>query len=57
MASPVKIIVFDDGNEKYKLYPNKWIIIDKMFGGGKLKLRNAGYTHIIINSISSWKTF
>lgn len=57
MASPVKIIVFDDGNEKYEMYPNKWIIIDKMFGGGKLKLRNADYTNIIVNSISSWKTF
>ena len=52
----IQIQVFDDGNNKYKNYENKWIIIEKMFGGGKLKLKNEGNPNIIIPSISAWKT-
>ena len=48
------IIVFDDGNEKYQFLKNNWIIIDSMFNGDKLKLKNI-HTNTIINSISSWK--
>ncbi len=50
-----EIIVFDDGNEKYKSYVNQWLIISKMFNGGKVKLQNNINKDIIINSISYWK--
>ena len=52
----VKIYVFDDGNDKYKDYINKWKIIDYMFNGDKLKLMNVNNVNVIINSISTWKT-
>lgn len=52
----VKIYVFDDGNDKYKDYINKWKIIDYMFNGDKLKLMNINNVNVIINSISTWKT-
>ena len=60
MAHTVKqdyviINVFDDGNQKYEMYPNKWIMIEYMFGGGKVKLKNFHYPDIIIGSISTWK--
>jgi hypothetical protein len=45
-----EIIVFDDGNQKYENLENKWIVIDTMFNGDKVKLKNT-----IINSISAWK--
>ena len=51
----LEICVFDDGNEKFKNMNNKWIIVDRMFGGDKLKLVNVGNENIIINSISAWK--
>ena len=51
-----KIIVFDDGNEKYKSYVNQWLIISKMFNGGKVELTNMENNKIKINSISAWKT-
>lgn len=51
----VKINVFDDGNQQYQHIPNKWIIIDVLFNGDKVKLKNFQLPHIIIQSISSWK--
>jgi hypothetical protein len=48
------IRVFDDGNQKFKELPNKWIItsfVDK----GKFSLKNINGKDIITN-ISSWKT-
>ena len=51
----MKICVFDDGNEKYENEYNRWIIVDRMFGGDKLKLIHAGNQNIVINSISAWK--
>lgn len=50
-----KINTYDDGNDKYKRYANKWIIMETMFDGGKVKLKNKINTEIVINSISSWK--
>ena len=52
----VKIIVFDDGRNKFKAYQNKWVVIDKKFNGGKLVLKNTKHEKVIINSISAWKT-
>ena len=51
----VEIHTFDDGNQKYKQYKNRWIIEDIMYNGGKLKLKNDDNKEIIINSISTWK--
>ena len=51
----VEIYVFDDGNEKYREYTNKWVIVDRMFEGDKLKLVNLTNKDIIIGSISAWK--
>lgn len=51
----VEIHTFDDGNQIYKQYKNKWIIDDIMYKGGKLKLKNEDDNNIIIYSISSWK--
>jgi hypothetical protein len=52
----VEIHTFDDGNQRYKEYDNKWKIIETMFNGGKLKLMNCDQNDIIICSISAWKT-
>lgn len=52
----VEIHTFDDGNNRYKHYTNKWKIMEKMHNGGKLKLMNCDQNDIIIYSISSWKT-
>lgn len=52
----VQINTFDDGNDKYTQYPNEWMIIGSMFGGGKLKLKNLIRNDVVINSISAWKT-
>ena len=52
----IEIHTFDDGNQRYKQYNNKWKIMEKMFNGGKLKLMNCEQNDIIINSISAWKT-
>lgn len=48
-----KINCFDDGREKYKSYPNKWMIFGKW--RGKTALVNAVFNNIIIDSISTWK--
>ena len=50
-----RIIVFDDGNQKYREYPNKWIITSSKMYGSKLTLRNFIFQKIKIDSISSWK--
>jgi len=44
---------FDDGNEKYKAYDNKWIIFGRW--RGKCALVNKIDPTIKINSISDWK--
>ena len=49
------IHTFDDGNQKYSCYPNNWIILESMFGGGKVKLQNFIRKEIFISSISKWK--
>lgn len=50
---PVKINIFDDGNNEYKNYINKWFVCGQW--RGKLKLINVDNI-TIINSISEWKT-
>ena len=54
VSNTVEIIVFDDGNEKYTYYTNKWHIFGKW--RGKIALVNADNNTIKINSISEWKT-
>ena len=56
MKTIVKIDIFDDGNDKYKSFPNKWKITKRMFYGEKLELINVYNHEIKINSISTWKT-
>ena len=53
--SQVKITVFDDGNDVYKKYVNRWIITGSKFHGSKVELTNVAEKEIKINSISSWK--
>jgi len=55
MTEYVRITTFDDGREPLSQHPNEWIIIRRMFGGGKLALRNA-INGTVIDSISAWKT-
>ena len=50
----VTIIKFDDGNENYKYYTNKWCIVGEW--RGKIALVNAHDRNMKINSISKWKT-
>ena len=52
----IEIHTFDDGNQRYKEFNNKWKILEMMFNGGKLKLINCEKDDIIICSISTWKT-
>lgn len=52
----VSIQVFDDGRNKFKQYPNKWLILETKFNGGKLLLQNTFDKDQVINTISSWKT-
>ena len=56
MNKIVEIIVFDDGNDEFKGYENKWKITKEMFNGGKVELTNMENNKIKINSISAWKT-
>ena len=56
MSKIVEIIVFDDGNDEFKGYENRWAITKKMFNGGKVELTNVANQNIKIRSISSWKT-
>ena len=48
-----EISVFDDGNENYKYYTNKWYMFGKWLG--KVALVNAENHTIKIYSISRWK--
>ena len=47
------INIFDDGNEIYNEYENKWILFGKW--KGKIALFNKKNPEIIISSISAWK--
>lgn len=49
-----EIIDFSDGNDKYKEKENRWMIIETMFEGGKVSLKNCE-DETIISSISAWK--
>jgi hypothetical protein len=48
-----EIVVYDDGNDIYKKYSNKWNICGRW--KGKIKLVNIEKSNIKINSISEWK--
>ena len=52
MSKIVEIIVFDDGNDEFKGYENRWTITKKMFNGGKVELTNVADQNIKIRSIS-----
>jgi hypothetical protein len=53
--SIIEIHTFDDGNQRFKLYNNKWIIKEFKYNKSKAKLCNFDDNNIIINSISTWK--
>ena len=53
VSNTVEIIVFDDGNEKYKYYTNRWHVFGRW--RGKVALINAENQTIKIHSISEWK--
>ena len=57
MSSPqvFQIIEFDDGNQRFKNFDNKWIVIGSRFNGQKVALKNISNKSITIPSISSWK--
>jgi hypothetical protein len=50
----VSITTFDDGNEEYKYFINRWYIFGKW--RGKIALTNVENMNIKIKSISEWKT-
>ena len=50
----VTIIKFDDGNESYKYYTNRWYIVGKW--RGKIAIVNVTNNTMKIHSISAWKT-
>ena len=50
---PLRITIFDDGNNQYKNFTNKWFLCGVW--KGKVKLINVDNI-TIINSISEWKT-
>lgn len=50
------IHIFDDGNEPFKRYENKWELVhDAKLRTGKVKLVNHEDPLIVIPSISEWK--
>jgi hypothetical protein len=53
MKDYYKIIVFDDGNQKYKTLENKWNIIGSPYPE-KVRIQNIDMI-TIIESISKWK--
>ena len=57
MSSPqlFQIIVFDDGNQRFKNCDNKWVITGSRFNVQKIALKNISDKSITIRSISSWK--
>jgi hypothetical protein len=50
----VSVITFDDGNDLYAYYTNRWFVVGKW--RGKIALINAENQTVKINSISEWKT-
>jgi hypothetical protein len=48
-----EIIIYDDGNQVYEQYVNKWAVYGKW--RGKYSLINIETPSIKINSISKWK--
>ena len=48
------INTFDDGNERFRQYPNSWFLYGEW--RGKIALVNALNPKIRIESISEWKT-
>ena len=50
----VSINTFDDGNDEYKYYTNRWHIFGKW--RGKVALVNTENLTVKIQSISEWKT-
>lgn len=52
-SKPVRINIFDDGNDIYKSNENKWFVCGEW--RGKIKLINID-GNTTINSISEWKT-
>jgi hypothetical protein len=56
MRNQVRIIVFDDGNQKFKHHENIWTVVKTMFDGDKVGLINSMDKDIKIASISTWKT-
>lgn len=51
-ARVYKVTVFDDGNEGYAAYENRWSIVARW--RGKVSLRNTSFG-AVIGSISEWK--
>ena len=51
----VQIHTFDDGNQRYNRYTNKWVIKEVKYSGSKLNLINVYDKDINIPSISTWK--
>ena len=51
-ARAFRVTVFDDGNEGYAAYENRWRIVARW--RGKVSLRNASFG-AVIGSISEWK--
>jgi hypothetical protein len=47
------INIFDDGNNQYEHYENKWLLFGKW--RGKYAIVNRASPNIKINSISQWK--
>jgi hypothetical protein len=47
------IIVFDDGNERYKYYTNEWFVIGRW--RGKVAIQNSVIPDMKVSSISEWK--
>lgn len=50
----VSVITFDDGNDLYAYYTNRWFVVGKW--RGKTSLINMENQTIKIHSISEWKT-
>jgi hypothetical protein len=51
----VIIHTFDDGNQRFRNFPNEWKVTDVMYNGGKLELVNNSDNEVEIYSISAWK--
>ena len=49
------IHTFDDGNQRFRNFPNEWKVTKVMYNGGKLELVNNIDNEVQIYSISTWK--